>query len=74
MSDQNETQSKMMMALVCWLLGCIGIHRKMMGYDDWWKMPILLSLTLWFRRVWAVYDLIMILTGKMTMADGRELT
>tara|TARA_B000000532_G_scaffold244175_1_gene242821 strand:+ start:7614 stop:7838 length:225 start_codon:yes stop_codon:yes gene_type:complete len=74
MSEQKEVQSKMMMAVVCWFLGALGIHRMMMGYEKWWIMPIVTILTCGIGGVWAFYDLIMILTGKMGMADGRELT
>ena len=72
MSEQTELQSKMKMALFCWLLGWTGIHRKMMGYDNWWYM-LLASFLCGIGYFWAFYDLVMILMGKMTMADGREL-
>ena len=74
MSDQKEVQSKMMMAIVCWFLGSLGIHRMMMGYEKWWVMPIVTILTCGLGYFWALYDLIMILTGKMGMADGRDLS
>tara|TARA_B100001287_G_scaffold161540_1_gene135831 strand:- start:4815 stop:5039 length:225 start_codon:yes stop_codon:yes gene_type:complete len=72
MSEQTELQSKMKMALFCWLIGWTGIHRKMMGYDNWWYM-LVLSLVCGLGIFWQIYDLWMILLGKMTMADGREL-
>lgn len=67
--DQKPAQKKMIMALVCWFAGSLGIHRMMMGYKNWWLM----LLTLGGCGIWTLYDLIMILTGKMGMADGRPL-
>ena len=69
MTEQKQLQSKLVMALVCWFLGSLGIHRLMMGYKNWWIMLI----TLGGCGIWTIYDLIMILTDKMPMADGRPL-
>ena len=67
-----EQQTKMKMALFCWLIGWTGIHRKMMGYDNWWYM--LVASFFCVGIFWQWYDLIMILMGNMKMADGRDLT
>ena len=72
MSEQKELQSKTKMALICFFVGGLGIHRMMMGYDNWWYM--LLANLVCLGGVWTLYDFIMILTGKMTMADGRALS
>ncbi len=65
----KEPQSKIMMALICWFVGCFGIHRLMMGYSNWWIQLI----TLGGCGIWTIYDLIMILTDKRPMADGTPL-
>jgi TM2 domain-containing membrane protein YozV len=70
MSEQKELQSKMTMAIVCWFLGSLGIHRFMMGYKNWWLM----LLTAGGCGIWTLIDFIQILTGSMKMADGRELS
>ena len=67
--EQKELQSKTTMILVCFLLGGFGIHRYMMGYSNWWLMLI----TGGGCGFWTIYDLIQIITGKMNMADGRQL-
>lgn len=67
--EQNEAKSKMTMAIVCWLVGVFGVHRLMMGYSNWWLM----LLTGGGCGIWALIDLIKILTGSMKMADGRDL-
>jgi TM2 domain-containing membrane protein YozV len=69
MTEQKPAQKKMIMALICWFAGFLGIHRLMMGYSNWWLM----LLTLGGCGIWTLIDLIQILTGKMGMADGRPL-
>jgi TM2 domain-containing membrane protein YozV len=69
MADVKEPQSKITMAIVCWIVGGFGIHRMMMGYSNWWLMLI----TAGGCGIWTLIDLISILTGKMKMADGRDL-
>lgn len=69
MSDIKPVQQKTTMILVCFFIGGLGIHRLMMGYSNWWLMLI----TCGGCGIWAIIDLIQIITGKMKMADGREL-
>ena len=57
------------MALVCFFIGGLGIHRLMMGYSNWWLMLI----TLGGCGIWTLVDFIQILMGNMNMADGRKL-
>ena len=68
--SEKPVQSKTTMILVCLFLGNLGIHRLMMGYKNWWLM----WLTLGGCFIWGLIDLFSIITGKMTMADGRELS
>ncbi len=67
--EEKKVQQKTMMIIICLLAGGLGIHRFLMGYSNWWLMLI----TLGGCGLWTLYDLIMIITGKMNMADGREL-
>lgn len=71
MSDaaQKPAQKKMVMFLLAWILGYLGIHRMMMGYKNWW----LQLLTFGGCGIWSLIDAIRILTGSMKMADGRDL-
>jgi TM2 domain-containing membrane protein YozV len=69
MTGVKEVQSKTTMILICFFLGGLGIHRLMMGYSNWWLMP----LTLGGCAIWTIIDLIKIATGSMKMADGTEL-
>ncbi|MFZ9977759.1 MAG: TM2 domain-containing protein [Candidatus Kapaibacteriota bacterium] len=70
MSDAKPIQQKTTMIIVCLFLGGFGIHRLMMGYSNWWLMLITCGGGC---GIWALIDLIQIITGKMKMADGREL-
>lgn len=69
MTEQKPVQKKMIMALVAFFAGGFGIHRYLMGYSNWWIMLV----TLGGCGLWSLYDLVMILTDKMNMADGRPL-
>ena len=66
---EKPAQKKMIMALVCWLVGVCGVHRFMMGHKNWWVMLI----TFGGCGIWALIDLIQILMGNLKMADGRDL-
>ena len=68
--SEKPVQSKVVMALICWFAGVFGIHRLMMGHSNWWIQLI----TFGGCGFWALYDLIMIFTGGLKMADGRELS
>lgn len=51
------------LAAVCWLVGVLGIHRFMIGDVT---NGILMLLTLGGCGIWALIDLISILSGKMS--------
>ena len=73
MEDQKPAQGKTMMMIICFLFGGWGIHKMMMGYQDWWKRLILGLLCGPVALVMSIIDLIKIAQGKMVMADGRDL-
>ena len=67
--SEKPAQSKIVMALICFFLGGLGIHRLMMGHSNWWMM-LLSNILCGVGLLWALYDLVMILTGGLKMADG----
>ncbi len=67
---EKELQSKTTMILISLFLGGLGIDRFLMGYSNWW----LKLITLGGCGIWALIDLIKIITGSMKMDDGRELS
>jgi hypothetical protein len=71
MSDaQIPVQTKSLMLILAFCIGPLGIHRKLMGYSNWWIMLV----TFGGCGMWSMYDFVMLLLGKLKMADGRELT
>lgn len=66
----NKPISKTQAAVLALFLGIFGIHRKVMGYKNWW----LQTLTLGGFFIWALIDFINIVTDKMPMADGTKLS
>ena len=70
--DNSETSSKKRtVALVlCFFLGVIGIHRFYVGKTG---TGIAQILTLGGLGIWALIDLIMILVGSFTDADGKKV-
>ncbi len=65
----KKKYTKKEMALICWTLGFLGIHRLIMGYKNWFLQLI----TLGGLGIWMVIDFFRILSGQMTMYDGQEL-
>ena len=51
------------LAIICWLVGVLGIHRFMIGDTT---NGILMLLTLGGCGIWALIDLIKILSGQMS--------
>ncbi len=66
---EKEPQSKILMIVICFLLGGLGIHRLMMGHKNWWMMLI----TLGGCGIWSLVDFVMLILGKLKMADGQDL-
>tara|TARA_Y100000992_G_C21269207_1_gene495710 strand:- start:1513 stop:2658 length:1146 start_codon:yes stop_codon:yes gene_type:complete len=69
-SQENDSQKKSTMAIVCFFVGGLGVHRFMMGYTG---IGILMLLTGGLFGILALIDFVRILTGSLKMADGREL-
>lgn len=65
----QPAHSRTKMLFVSIFFGYLGIHRLMMGYSNWWLMFI----TGGGLGIWYFYDLFMIVSGSMKMADGRDL-
>jgi TM2 domain-containing membrane protein YozV len=71
MAEEKKAQSKIVMAVICWLVGMLGIHRFMLGHTG---IGVLMLLTGGVCGILVIVDLIRILTGSLKYADGRELT
>lgn len=71
----NEISSggptKMVLALVCFFVGCLGVHRFMVGKIG---TGVAMLLTFGGLGIWALIDFIMILMGKFTDKQGHAIT
>ena len=70
MAEQKPAQSKTTMAIICFFLGGLGIHRFMMGHTG---IGILMILTAGCCGILTLVDFIRIFMGSLKMADGRDL-
>lgn len=67
----KSTRSKTAMALFCFFLGGLGVHRFIVGKVG---TGILMLLTLGGLGIWTLIDFIVILCGNFTDKDGNKIT
>ena len=66
----KSSHSKGTLAIICFFLGFIGIHRFMVGKVG---TGILMIITLGGCGIWTLIDFIVILTGGFTDKDGNKV-
>jgi TM2 domain-containing membrane protein YozV len=64
-------QTKMVLAIVCFFVGFLGVHRFMVGKIG---TGVLMLVTFGGLGIWALIDFIMILMGKFTDKQGNAIT
>jgi TM2 domain-containing membrane protein YozV len=69
--NSKSKHSKTTLALICFFIGALGIHRFMVGKPG---TGILMILTLGGVGIWTLIDFIMILMGKFKDRDGNLIT
>jgi TM2 domain-containing membrane protein YozV len=67
---QQSRHSKVALAVICFFLGFLGIHRFMVGKPG---TAILMIFTLGGLGIWTLIDFIMILVGSFTDRDGNRI-
>jgi TM2 domain-containing membrane protein YozV len=68
--SNGEQKSWMTTLLLCLFVGTLGVHRFYVGKTG---SGVAQLLTVGGCGIWTLVDLIMILTGKFTDAQGRPL-
>lgn len=67
LSDLRLNNEWLITLLLCFFLGCLGVHRF---YNGKIGTGILMIVTLGGLGIWTMIDLIMVLFGKFTKKDG----
>ena len=70
MQQQTSEKNYIVMILLCFFLGCLGIHRFYVGKIG---TGILMIITLGGLGIWSLIDLIMIIVGKFKDKEGKEI-
>lgn len=68
---------KAVLAVVCWFLGPLGVHRMISGKVGTGILQLVLTCTvagLFITVPWAIIDFIMILTNNWEDKDGAKVT
>ncbi|GAA5104068.1 TM2 domain-containing protein [Bartonella jaculi] len=76
LGQQSSEHQQAIVAIVCWFLGLLGIHRFMVGKIGTGALMLILSLSvigLAVSLIWRTVDLIFILTGKFTDKNGNKV-
>jgi TM2 domain-containing membrane protein YozV len=69
-SDTIAQKSRLAAALLCFFLGCFGAHRFYLKKTG---TAILMLCTLGGLGIWALVDLIFILTGSFRDKEGKRV-
>jgi len=69
-SEAISSKSRLAAALLCFFLGCFGAHRFYLKKTG---TAILMLCTFGGLGLWALVDLILILTGSFRDKDGKRL-
>lgn len=66
-APSGSGKSQIVAAILCWLVGIIGVHRFYLGYT--WQ-GVVQILTLGGLGIWTLIDLIRIIIGDLQPKDG----
>ena len=67
-TGNRSPKSQIAVILLCFFLGCLGVHRFYVGKIG---TGVLMLLTLGGFGIWTLIDLIIAICGKFTDAEGR---
>ena len=69
-SESISSKSRLAAALLCFFLGCFGAHRFYLKKTG---TALLMLVTLGGLGIWALVDLIFILTGSFRDREGKRV-
>lgn len=72
----DSKHSKVILAIVCWLFGMLGVHRFMVGKVGTGFLMLVLTFTIIgaiVSFIWMWVDFIVILMGNFTDKDGNKI-
>jgi TM2 domain-containing membrane protein YozV len=70
-APQSNSEKRILpVALLCFFLGCLGVHRFYVGKIT---TGVIQLLTLGGLGIWALIDLIMIICGAFTDKEGNKI-
>ncbi|WP_375620764.1 MULTISPECIES: TM2 domain-containing protein [unclassified Bartonella] len=77
LSQKESEQSRLGLAVICFFLGWLGIHRFMAGKIGTGIVMLLINVTgigILINILWSFIDFIVILSGYFRDADGNKIT
>ena len=70
MASEVSPKSRLIVTLLAWFLGVLGVHRFYLGKIG---TGILMLITLGGLGIWALIDFIMAIAGMMKDKDGKVI-
>ncbi|TAH26686.1 MAG: TM2 domain-containing protein [Cytophagales bacterium] len=70
MSITKPIPNKTTLIFAAIFLGVLGYDRYLLGYKNWWYKAIVMG----GLGIWILYDLYLIISNKLHMADGRKVS
>lgn len=74
--ENVSKKSRVVAALLCFLLGALGIHRFYVGKIGTGILMLILTVTfifIWVSFIWALIDFILILCGVFKDSEGKVI-
>jgi TM2 domain-containing membrane protein YozV len=69
--DSVENKERTTALMLCFFLGGFGLHKKYLGYKNWWVYPVTIGGVFGIRPLMDFYKLIV---KKLPDAQGRSLS
>lgn len=73
----DQKYSKIVLAIVCWFLGILGVHRFMVGKTATGVLMLVLTCTIFgifISSIWTLVDFIFIVSGNFTDKNNIKIT